>query len=296
MMQGLNVQNWKDLRWPEDSYQYDEKKGLMAVADGITRDPKNLFILPNRNNLAGMMKFFWNYPGSKLKFWKREKSPAKIAADKFCTAFMSAMQTFDKKDARAVRYSFEKANEEIKILNEEHNPEPDYLENDYWGCVAAGCALRQEEGQKILSYGFIADCGIAVFNEGNGRKFMTPNEGPNSKGSIDADIKSKYKTGFKFPEGRKIIRSEYRNNPIQPLAYGALTGEENVMRYVRTGEIEIKKRDILIIHTDGLEEIVKSRELSEAIDLGYLNSMRIYCKQNVKSEGTMVYFIDREND
>ena len=67
--------------------------------------------------------------------------------------------------------------------------------------------------------------------EGNGRKFMTPNEGPNSKGSIDADIKSKYKTGFKFPEGRKIIRSEYRNNPIQPLAYGALTGEENAMRY-----------------------------------------------------------------
>ncbi len=284
------------MRWPEDSYQYDDKERLMVVADGITRDPENLPILPNRSNLTGMLKFFWNYPGSKLKFWKNKISPAKIGADKFCISFMGAMSSFNIKDAKAIYNSFSIANKEIKILNEEYNPEPDYLENDYWGCVAAGCSLREEEGQRILSYGFIADCGISVFNEGNGKKFMSLNEGPNSKGSIDEDIKSKYKTEFKFPEGRRIIRKEYRNNPAQPLAYGALTGEENAMKYVRTGEIEVEKRDIIIINTDGLEEIVKSGELSEAINFGYLNSMKRYCEQNVGSEGTMVCFIDDKNE
>lgn len=283
-----------DLRRPEDSYEYDEKDGLMVVADGITRDPKNMPVLPNRKELAGMLKFFWNYPGSKLKFWKREISPAKITADRCCNAFMGAMRSFDCKDARAIYLSYGKVNEEINILKEKHNPEPDYLENDYWGCVSAGSAIREEEGQRILSYGYIADCGIAVFGNGNGKKFWTLNEGPNSKGSIDADIKEKYKTGFKFPEGRRIIRSEYRNNPKQLLAYGALTGEENAMKYVRVGEIEIEKRDIVIIHTDGLEDIVKSGELSEAIDLEYLNSTINYCKKRVRNEGTMVFYINEK--
>ena len=290
-MHGFNVQNWKDLRWPEDSYEYDESCGLMVVADGITRDPKNLPVLPNKKEFLGMLKFFWNYPGSKLKFWRREISPAKRTADRCCTSFMGAMRSFDRKDAKAIYSSLSIGNKEIKNLGEEYNPEPDYLENDYWGCVAAGCALRKEEGQRILSYGYIADCGIVVFSSGNDKKFRTMNEGPNSKGSIDEDIKEKYKTGFRFPEGRKIIRSKYRNNPEQPLAYGALTGEENAMKYVCTGEIEIEKGDIVIIYTDGLEDIVQSGELSEAIDLG---AMKTYCQKNVGSEGTMIYFRDGE--
>lgn len=289
MIQGITLKNWKDLRWFEDSYEYDEKEGLMAVADGITRDPKNMPILPNRKDLAGMIKFFWNYPGSKLKFWKKEISPARMAADEFCRSFIYYMKEFEKKDAKAVRDSFEKANEEIKILNEEYNPVVDYLENDYWGCVAAGCALRHENGQKVLSYGFIADCGISVFDANGNKKFQTLNEGPNSKGSINRDIKEKYGAEFRFPEGRRIIRNLYRNNPEEPLAYGALTGEKSAMKYVRTGELEIERGDKIIVFTDGLEDIVNHEDFPDSIELGYFNSMINFCRKNIRKEGTLVY-------
>lgn len=222
-----------------------------------------------------MVEFFFKYP---------RPSPAKYAADAFCRVFQEIVLDFHDKNNNAIFEGFREANKEIKKLNETHNPSPDYLENDFWACVAAGAVL--EKG--ILSYGFIADCGIAVFDDDR-LTFRTPNEGPNSKGSIDDDVLRKYQTTFAFPEGRKIIRSLYRNNPAEPLAYGALTGEESALQYVRTGQVEAKSlRDTIVVYTDGLEEAVVSQEFSEILKCRDHRFLERYCKKKVKTEGTLV--------
>ncbi len=273
-MKGFTVQHWMNFRPQEDSWGAYSYPKIFAAADGITRDPRGMPVISHRNHLK-MIEFFLKYP---------RPSPAKYAADAFCRVFQEVVLDFYDKNNNAVLEGFREANKEIKKLNEEHNPHPDYLENDFWACVAVG-AVR-EKG--VLSYGFIADCGIAVF-DGSGLTFRTPNEGPNSKGSIDDDVLRKYQTTFAFPEGRKIIRSLYRNNPQEPLAYGALTGEEAALQYVRTGQVEVEPlRDTAVVYTDGLEEVVFSQEFSKTLKCRDHLLLEPYCKKKVKTEGTLV--------
>ena len=65
----------------------------------------------------------------------------------------------------------------------------DYLGSDLAGCTFAG--VFEEDG-KLYTL-FIADSGIAIAGEEGEVRFKTPDEGPNSKGSIDEDIKNQLK-------------------------------------------------------------------------------------------------------
>ncbi len=232
----------------EDSFRYSKKSNeiIIAVADGITRD---------------LVK--GKYP---------DPSPAKIAADLFCESFLKKS---------SLRY----VNDQIKRLNNEENPMKDYLENDFWACVAVGGVIKDYK----LSYEFIADCGLAVFNKEGKLKFKTANEGPNSKGSIDEEVKKKYSTGFNKPKGRKIIRSKYRNNLDEPLAYGALTGEKNAEHYVGGGEIDLEEEDYVLFYTDGMIPLI----FSDKFDISSrFNSLEDYFDQNLEridgAKGTLV--------
>lgn len=237
----------------EDTFRYERKGNslIVAVADGITRDPKGITVLPNLKDKRGIEEARENYPNP---------SPAKKAADLFCDSFLDYLKKKDG-DERNVREAFAYGNRRIHDrLNKDLKV--DYLENDYAGCVASGGVIRDGE----LYYGFITDCGVCVFNIEGELKFRTSDERPGSKGSINEEIKNKYNSSFKFPEGRKIIRSRYRNNPLEPLAYGALTGEELALHYTRTGNVNIKTGDKIIFYTDGISHIVYSEDFSDHFD------------------------------
>ncbi|MEM4270820.1 MAG: hypothetical protein QXO70_01850 [Candidatus Pacearchaeota archaeon] len=279
-MQGFTVHHPFCLKPEEDSYGFSRKHQLVAIADGVTRDPKNMPILPDsKKDIPGMARFFLNYP---------RPSPAKRAADAFVKTYLQAMTSFKEKDAQAIYEAFKEVNNQIRILNLCYNIFPDYLENDYWACVAAGTTLREQDKQKILSWGFISDCGVAVFDENGNIVFKTKNEGPNEK--IDKE-RDKVYGSFRFPEGRKATRRIYRNNPQNPLAYGALTGEEEAMHYVRTGELELKPGNILVVYTDGLEHILISDKFAEKIKQKRFGEIRGLCRRKVKTEGSLVYCI-----
>jgi hypothetical protein len=278
-MQGFTVCHPLNLKPEEDSYSFGQKHGLIAVADGITRDPKGMPILPNgRHDVLGMLRFFWNYPKS---------SPAKVAADTFVRTFLQTMLDFKEKDSKSIQSAFEEANKSIRILNLCRNIFPDYLEKDYWACVAAGTSLRQQDHQKVLSYGFIADCGVAVFDENGNLVFKTPNEGPSQE--MDKERERIYRS-FRFPEGRKATRRVYRNNPQTPFAYGALTGENTARGYVRTGEIEFKPDNTVGVFSDGLEHVITSGEFAERIKQKRFGELRGLCRRKVHTEGTLVYY------
>jgi len=199
-------------------------------------------------------------------------SPAKNAADICCKIFIKTK-------------SLEMCNKEIGKLNKKYNHNQDYLQNDFWACVGVGGVIKDYK----LSYEFITDCGVAVFNKKGELKFRTSNECPNSKGSIDEDIKKRGHTSFKTPEGRKLIRSFYRNNPKNPLSYGALTGEKNAEHYIRKGESKLNRGDYVLFYSDGFLSIIYSEDFNISKQF---NNLESYFDRNVGKidggEGTLV--------
>jgi hypothetical protein len=200
MINGFTVESKMRKKYAkdiEDSYGFDSGKGIMAVADGVTRDP--MPVLPDLKTEEGMREFNENYS---------KPSPAKIAADIFSKEFVEFMKKAGL-CVGSVREAFEKANSAIRKWNDENMPEVDYLVSDFAGAVAAGAVV---DGKKFF-YGFICDCGVVVFDRNGRVKFKTEDEGPDV---LDKFIwRSDFMKGqsWRMPEGRRRLRSHFRNNP-----------------------------------------------------------------------------------
>ena len=277
MTNGLTVENWKLrlFRHPnEDAYSIDREEGLVAVADGVTRDP--ISYLP-KNNLLGKVKFLRNYPNP---------SPAKIASDIFVATFPLVLKDFNaqNRDDRAIREGFKITNEKIREWNDNNIPNPDYVLNDFAGCVASGTSHQYG----VVHWGYLTDTGIAIFDEKGNLRFRTENQGPDKYDKyIWADKRLKT-IDWKNPEARRIVRRDYRNNPQEKHSFGVLTGEESAMKYVRTGKEELRPGEHLIVYTDGLESTIFSSEFSDALRGGH-RAIKKLCQRNVRTEGTLIH-------
>ena len=279
-MKGFTLQNWrlKLIRYPvEDAYYYDEEEGLIVVADGVTRDCLNgQAVIESLKSLPSILLY---YP---------RPSPAKNIADLTCNLFPMLISDFECKDEKAIKQTFKKINEGIKNWNEKYKSvkgeDFDYLANDFPSCVAATTTIRQQDKQNILSYGFIGDCGIAVFDE-NAMIFHTQNETE----EINEYIKQK---GYDWrnSESRRLVRSVLRNNPQQKPSYGALTGEkwEKIEPYVKTGSLELKPNQTLVVYSDGLEKIIQTAEFRDMLKRKNFTEIKKFCQSKVRSEGTLV--------
>lgn len=277
---GLTVENWRMnlIGFPvEDAFEIDKESNSAAVADGVTRDCTNGAVVDR--SFRGALNSLLYYP---------RPSPAGIAARFFCNGFNLALRSFKEVDEAAIREAFMQANTAIWRWNNENMPQPDYLVNDRAGCVAAG--VHEKNG--ILSWGYVCDCGLAVFDEKGNLKFRTENEGPDKHGKQIwqdprlAEIKKNY-GGWKNPEARRIIRRDYRNNPKEQHSFGVLTGEPNALYYVRTGTREIEPGQHVVVYTDGLEQTIFSGGFADALQEGP-DSLQKLCKRKVRTEGTLV--------
>jgi len=290
---GFTVKNWKSFKPVEDAYSVSNDGRAIAVADKITRDPRRTPIIqfPKHKldllGYLGAVRFFANYPES-----------ANDISGLACSLFTT--KKWWKASPEGIRGAVKEMNSAIGSLNDytkivNNWNKFDYLEHDIPGCAAAGAV---EDNGKV-SYFYIADCGIAIFDKNGDLKFRTKNEGPNSRGSIDYDVAKKFNTGFNAPLGRRIIREMYRNKPGNPLSYGALTGEKEAMSYVRTGETAIQEGEVLLGYSDGLEDMLGNPEFKRILfeeigrkDFGVMKErLRKFCGSKVRSEGTLVYMI-----
>ena len=274
MEKGFAIKNWKLklLRYPsEDVYSINKK--TIAVADGVTRDPFPK--LPGRYSLTERIKFFLKYP---------RPSSARIAAYIFCKTFPKVINDYNIKDENAVRTAFTEANSNIHSWNTKNILEIDYLVNDFAGCVAAGTV----ENKGILYYGYIADCGIAVFDENGKSKFKTENEGPDKYETARKYSEKMKNFEWNNPESRKMFRKYYRNNPEEKCSFGVLTGEKSALKYVKTGALELGKNECYVVYSDGVEKILFSDEFSKRLRTDDFNGIERLCKKNVQYEGTLV--------
>ena len=280
MAKGLTAVNIKKkiaLMPTEDSFSIDSANEIFAVADGVTRDPYEY--LPDINTLTGKIIFSLSYP---------RPSPAKIAADIFTETFPLVLKDYDpiNRDEKAIRTAFGEANKRIGEWNFQNIPNPDYVLNDFAGCVAAGTSLSND----LIYLGFLSDCGVAIFNEYGNLRFRTENQGPDKHDKYIWQDKRLERLNWRNPEARRIVRRDYRNNPSEKHSFGVLTGEEKAMCYVRTATQEIKPNEHLILYTDGLEPIIFSGEFADKLRKRDWKGLERLCKKKVRTEGTLVYY------
>ncbi len=251
----------------EDSYGWVRKDGrlIVAVADGITRDPRNFRFTEE------------NYPNP---------SPAKIAADTARQSLIAEMMTAEEASERSVFRAFFNTNmKAMRRLNKNHVGETDYLESDWWACVA--CAGTIKDGR--LFYGYIGDCGVAVFNTKGEVVDKTSNDV--EKASKHLHSLPRYDWGK--AKWRRKVRSEYRNNLDNPHSYGALTGEASAWRFIHTGKINLMPGFYVLFYSDGMEKVILSNRLAEHLAESGINGLEGRCREvadrmKIKSEGTLV--------
>lgn len=218
--------------------QYYAKDNIAIVADGITRDPIGILDL----KLATFEEFKERYP---------RPSGAELAAKEIINTFKIVEVKLKEKII--------KCNEQVKKLNNKYIECCDYLQNDYYGAVAAAALI--ENG--YLNYLYICDCGVIIYDKNGNIKFQTEDDKEKySDPYIDLVTK---KIPWNLPEARVIIRKEYRNNLNNMIegkcvSYGALTGEETAISFIKEGKIKLDKDDFIIVYSDGFKNLLNRKD------------------------------------
>lgn len=225
----------KGINFPiEDQYYASDNEAI--VADGITRDPIGISDFSKTTK----REFLEKYP---------RPSGAELAAKEICS-------TFPETKGSLVDRLIE-TNKSVKRLNDKYIPECDYLENDYYGAVASCICIKDN----ILYYAYICDCGVIVYDKFGNTKFKTEDD----KEIYSDPFVNNIGISWNLPEARKIVRSEYRNNINKVvdgncISYGALTGEESAINFIRSGQLKIEEGDIIIVYSDGVTYYLNDKE------------------------------------
>lgn len=241
--------------------QYYASGNIAVVADGITRDP------------IGISDFSLVSPKELL-----DKYPNPSGAELAAKAIIESFHDFKGDLKQHLIY----ANKKVKTLNDANISECDYLQNDYYGAVAS-CAYIDNN---ILHWAYICDCGIIVFDSLGNIKFQTDDD---KEKTSDPYINNTIGTTWNLPESRVIVRRDYRNNinNIQDgkcVSYGAITGEENAINFIKAGSLELQKDDIVIIYTDGFRSYLHEKDFIDQILNFNQNTFEIYIEEKRKMD------------
>ncbi len=282
-MYGFTVRSLKAraLGFKDDSFDFDEERGIACVADGVTRDSKNGHVVTSLRGLAEVLAF--GYPG--------------YAAD----ASRIAVNTF------MLDRTLEAVNREIGDYNFNVGlVSTDYLGRDLAGCTFASvislCDPKSDPVEIDVQY--IADAGVAIVGK-EGGLIKTDDEGPHSpeKNPHLEKVLSEH-GGWTSQEGRRFIREFCRNKPNQPFSYGVLTGETDALSYVKEMTLWTNQGDYVLLFTDGVGELLfpqygqdeeKNKKKKKVRDGCFRHlfddspsSLEALCQKNVHTEGTLV--------
>lgn len=232
----------KDYNFPiEDQFYASNDEAI--VADGITRDPIGISDFSKYSH----EDFLEKYP---------RPSGAEIAAKEIC-------ETFSKTSGSLID-KLVKCNENIKMLNEKYIPNCDYLENDYYAAVASCIKIESD----ILQYAYICDCGVIVYDKFGNVKFQTEDD----KRLYSDPYINKIGISWDLPEARVIVRRDYRNNLNnivngKCVSYGAITGEDSAIKFIKSGKVELSEGDIILVYSDGFYNFLHEKDfISEILD------------------------------
>lgn len=218
----------------EDQFYASEKEAI--VADGITRDPIGI----RDFSTCSSKEFLEKYP---------RPSGAYLAAKIIC-------ETFAKTDGSLVNRLI-KCNESVKELNNKYILKCDYLENDYYASVASCINIENN----LLNYAYICDCGVIVYDKLGNIKFQTEDD----KELYSDPYINKIGIPWNLEEARVIVRRDYRNNlnnikDNKCVSYGAITGEDSAIKFIKTGQVELSEGDVIAVYSDGFTNFLHDED------------------------------------
>lgn len=180
---------------------------------------------------------------------------ARAAAEIFCQGVVGYLEENFKPENKIIEEAFNFANERIWKLNENEGmtEKLDYVVYDYFDTVAVAGFLAKD----ILYYGYVGDCGLAIFDKNNNLKFQTRDMVEPAKEK--ARVIYKNWDGMDKNERIKIFHRDFRNNPSGQ-GYGSFSGEPGVKKYYKIDSLILDSGDLVIFYSDGFVEYLKFSE------------------------------------
>ena len=231
---------FKDNNIPiEDHFFASQNEAI--VADGVTRD------------FVGLDDYT-NIPyEERLKHYPNP-SGADIASIEACLTFAKTEGNLEEK--------LTKCNKAIKRLNDRYVPTCDYLEKDYFGAVVSCIQIEDN----ILHFAYLCDCGLIVYDKNGNIRVQSVDD----KRKVSDPLIRRIGYSFSTPEGRAIVRKDFRNNPKNIIdgrcvSYGELTGEESALRFIKYGNVQLEEGDRVIIYSDGFYSYLRESDFIDQI-------------------------------
>ncbi|MBU4299141.1 protein phosphatase 2C domain-containing protein [Patescibacteria group bacterium] len=182
---------------------------------------------------------------------------AKAAAEIFCYIAMEYLEKNLKpsQEKKTIENGFDLANKKIWELNKNEGmiEKLDYVVLDYFDTVAVAGFLAKN----TLFYGYVGDCGLAIFDKNNQLRFQT-------KDLVEPAVKRAkliYKNWDELAQNErtKIFHRDFRNNPSGE-GYGSFSGEPGVKKYYKIDSLILDSGDLVIFYSDGFVDYLKFPE------------------------------------
>ncbi|MBU0534862.1 hypothetical protein KKC62_01660 [Patescibacteria group bacterium] len=214
----------------EDCYLHSNKENIFVVADGVTHDPTDPTLYPVPSDSYEVARIICNQVVHNLE-------SKNFSTDSIKQAYLEANKEVAKFNCKSPLYK-----------NKENN--------GFTIGAATTSTIWIKENRLI--YGVLDDCFISVF----GNDLV---DHPMLKSYVEQS--AKYLDGnFDWGkiETRKHWRKDIRNHQVivdgKEYGYGVIDGREGFEQYLQTGEVELKKGDLVCVYTDGFIQLLQNQE------------------------------------
>ncbi|KPJ57454.1 hypothetical protein AMJ49_00785 [Parcubacteria bacterium DG_74_2] len=221
----------------EDFYLISKKYPIFVIADGVTQA---------------------HFPTGEYAFPKGAQTVAKI----FCYTVSEFLENnFEKRKVKIlIKKAFNLANKKIEEINEieEITEKMDYWIYDYFDTVGIVGIIRKN----TLYYGYVGDCGLAIFDQKNNLKFQTKDQIKH----VLEKVKKIYKNWSCLNKKKRIIilHRDFRNNRSRR-GYGSFSGEDGVKNYYLINSITLTPGDLVVFYSDGFLNYFQFPEFIEIL-------------------------------
>lgn len=241
-----------NIIFPEEDYFYTSDN-VFCVADGITRDLIGGEIKPYPNTEEEAKYIAEHYPNPSGAY----KSSV-IVAENF-VKYAKALG--DDVSEQTIKNCINKANHDVWDINKDR--EIDYIGEDLYCSVAVGGIIKDDF---LYCFG-IGDCYIKAFDEDYNEVFTTINDHKWME-EYEEDFLKKGMYSWSDPRGRVLIRAGLRNNNIitykgKKAGYGALTGEDSAMSFIKTYKVSLDKVKYICAYSDGCMSYFENKEVAQ---------------------------------
>jgi len=236
-----------DRKPNEDFYLMSDVLPIFVLADGVSQAhfPSGGYAFPAGARAAAQIFCY-----TTLEFLEKKLQGIK-----------NNSEIDDQKIKGLIREAFDQANFRIKELNKNEGitDNLDYLVYDYFDAVGISGFLLNG----TLYFGYVGDCGMAVFDKDNNLKFLTKDQVVPVVNIIapgqypDWEEKSE-------AERMRIMHKEFRNNVSGP-GYGSFSGEDGVRSHYIIESLKPETGDLIIFYSDGFFPYFQFPEFLEIV-------------------------------